>query len=222
MKFKLAIKLSANVFLRSLPALAVLTALSALPVDSLTCLARKRAVSAQGQDSLVWEKPQEVVRQPKKYQKKKPMRGKQTVPLLALRVWVLKRDAELNPVATNPNAVFQIGDRLQLAVQANQNGYLYLVQDDSGSADASLLFPDSRINDGQNFVKKEQRIIVPSNCEEKYNDERGNCWWKVTDKDDNLTIIFSREMLMDIPDNLAPTVNNVKVKRNVIKAISND
>jgi hypothetical protein len=172
--------------------------------------------------TLVWAKPAEVKRQPKPYQPKpaKPRPRIQKVPLLALRMWVLKRDQSLNPVETSPNAIFHLDDRLQIALEVNQDGYLYLVQEKTNADD--VIFPDSRINDGQNYVKKGQKIIIPSNCLAEYNDERGRCWWKINEEDDELTVVFSRTMLLDMPAKLTATAKNVSVEKKTIAALKQD
>jgi len=213
-----AVRTRASAAIKSLLALIIFAVLSVDPMGGLSCLVKREGHIQPNDPSLVWTKPEEVKRQPKKYQKTKPKRVTQTIPVLALRMWVLKRDEALKPVATSPDAVFQIDDRLQLVAQANQNGYLYLVQY-GAAGDAPLLFPDSRINDGQNFVKKEKEIVIPSNCPAENNDENGNCWWRVNDEDDELTVIFSREMLLDIPDNPGPTAKKVRVKRRTVSAL---
>ena len=57
-------------------------------------------------------------------------------PLLALR-WGLKmKDSKGMPKPVHPDHVFQLEDRVQLMVEVNQSGYLYIVQED----DLSMIF----------------------------------------------------------------------------------
>ncbi len=210
-----------RVVVRGLLALILFAGFAVTPADRQV-YSGGRAASAQSDDpSLVWKKPEEVKRAPQNYQKKvsRPKPKTESKPLLALRLWALKRDQSLNPVETSLNATFHVGDRLQLAMQPNQDGYLYLVQESERPGDQPVLFPDSRINDGQNYVKQEQRLVIPSNCRKEYNDERGNCWWQVTKQSDRLTIIFSRAMLLNLPDKLAPTASVAKVNSRALSTI---
>lgn len=204
----------------------LLLAVIALVVAAGFSPGREFSVRGQSDPSLVWKKPETVERKPKVYQKprprpRKPVRVK--APLLTLRWRVIKRDDDLKAVTTNPNAVFQLGDRVQLAIRVNQSGYLYIVRDDlPEQAELPLLFPDSRINDGQNFVKKDQEIILPSNCAAEYNDAKGNCWFMINEEPDEYTVIFSREMLLDLPDKLTKNTGSVKVKQQTINNVTKD
>jgi hypothetical protein len=164
------------------------------------------AVRAQsGDPSLVWTAPVKVTRPAPKPNRRpakpRPKKVVETVPLLSLRWTVLKRDAQLNPQQSNPDALFQIGDRLQLRFTVNQSGYLYIVKN-SDEDEQPLLFPDSRINDGKNFVEKDKPITIPSNCPADFSDAKGNCWFRVTDEPDELTVIFSRDLITDLPEKI--------------------
>lgn len=177
--------------------------------------------------SLMWGKPVQVTRVEKprrtatvprrKATPKKPV--VQLSPLLALR-WSVLKGAWANapdgkkPVSTNPETPFRVNDHLQMVVEVNQDGYLYMIQD----SDLALIFPDARINGGQNAVKKGQQIIIPSNCVKKYQDANGNCWLKVEAKDDDLTLIFSRDRIDDLP-NTADESGAMTVKREALQAL---
>lgn len=180
-------------------------------------IAAKTAGPVQsGDPSLVWTVPVKVTRPtPKPNRKPRKPRPKpvvEKVPLLSLRWGVLKRDEQLNPQPANPDTAFQIGDRVALKFKVNQNGYLYIVKNTDDSDDQPLLFPDSRINGGQNFVRKDQEIIIPSNCPADYNDAKGRCWFKVTDEKDELTLIFSRDLITDLPEKVKEA-KDAKVKK---------
>ena len=77
---------------------------------------------------------------------------------------------------TDSTKEFQTGDKVKLAITANQNGYLYIVNQPEGK-DGVLLFPDLRINKGQNYVVKDQEYSVPSYCQGF--DDPKDCWWQM-------------------------------------------
>jgi hypothetical protein len=183
-----------------------------------------------------WDKPEKIVRVEKPNRtppKPRPKPRKKRVivestPLLALR-WSVRKggwadapDPAKQPKPANPETAFRVNDHLQLVVEVNQDGYLYMIQD----ADLTMIFPDARINNGKNFVKKGQQIIIPSNCDEKYRDAEGkpvvdangNCWFKVADKDDDLTLIFSRDRIDNLP-NSADETGTMTVKNQVLSAV---
>ena len=184
---------------------------------------------ASGQSpSLMWGKPVQVTRvekphrtPPKPRPKPKPHKPVvQVAPLLALRWSVLKGawanapDPAKKGVAANPETAFKVNDHLQLVMEVNQDGYLYMIQD----SDLTMIFPDARINGGKNFVKKGQKIVIPSNCDKSYQDANGSCWFKVEAKDDDLTLIFSRDRIDDLP-NSADENGTVTIKRETLNAL---
>lgn len=178
--------------------------------------------------SLMWGKPVQVTRVEKPRRTPSKPRPKahpkapvvQSVPLLSLRWSILKGnwadapDATKKPGATNPETPFKVNDHVQLVMEVNQDGYLYMIQD----SDLTMIFPDARINGGKNTVKKGQKIVIPSNCDKKYQDANGNCWFKVEAKDDNLTLIFSRDRIDDLP-NSADESGTVTVKPEALMAL---
>lgn len=157
------------------------------------------------------EKPQRTPPKPRpKPAGRKSAPVVEKVQLLSLRWslnkgdWADKPDLTKQPKPVNPEATFKVKDHLQLVAQVNQDGYLYIFQESS----STMIFPDKRINNGQNFVKKDQRIVIPSNCDKSYRtpegkpivDANGNCWFEVSDSDDDLTFIFSRDKIDDLPN----------------------
>jgi|GEM_PF-3221903 hypothetical protein len=61
---------------------------------------------------------------------------------------------------TAASRVFNAGDRFRLAFRTNKDGYLYLLLIGS-SGTGSKLFPNARINDGNNFVRKNIDYLIP-------------------------------------------------------------
>lgn len=167
------------------------------------------------------EKPQRTPPKPRpKPAGRKPAPVVEKVQLLSLRwsihkgAWADAPDPSKNPKPTNPEETYKVGDYLQLDFQVNQDGYLYIIQE----KDLTMVFPDKRINNGQNFVKKDQRIVVPSNCPGEYKDKNGNCWFRVENTDDDLTLIFSRDKIDDLP-NSATDDGTIIVKKDVLTKV---
>lgn len=156
-----------------------------------------------GQDSsLVWDKPVVVKRVAKPTRRVKPHRHiVEHVPLLTLEWRILKRNNDGTSQETNPSSMFHTGDRLRLAVKANQNAYLYIIHHSEGQ-DGSLIFPDSRINNGENYIKKDQEYILPAYCPTPEFEDPNDCWWRITPPSgrEEFTIIFSRDMITNLPN----------------------
>ena len=83
---------------------------------------------------------------------------KGSVPL-GLRYSILKQMGS-SSVEVDPESVFRSGDRIRLSVQANDNGYLYIVLRGS-SGRWSPLFPSKEILSGDNKVKKGGEYEIP-------------------------------------------------------------
>jgi hypothetical protein len=130
-----------------------------------------------------------------------PRRRRVRVPatLLTIEYKVVKSDDDGNPVETSPTTIFQTGDRYQLRIKTNQEGYLHIIAQTDGH-DGEIIFPDSRINNGNNFIRAEKEFTVPSNCGPDQIEKRtGLCWlWMQPPAGKEIfTIIFSREAIPD-------------------------
>ncbi len=158
---------------------------------------------AAGQaDKLTWDKDVQVKRVAKPGRKTvRPRPRVERAPLLTLEYRVMKQAENLSPQETNPQAVFYTGDRLQVGVRVNQDGYLYIIQH-SNNEDGQIIFPDSRINYGRNLLRKNQEHLMPSQCESKYMDESGNCWFWMEPPAGRevFTVIFSRDLITQLDE----------------------
>jgi hypothetical protein len=66
---------------------------------------------------------------------------------------------------TNLINVFPSGSRLRIGVRTNQSGYLYIIRQPSLNEDGEIVFPDVRVNSGQNRISKSyDELILPQNC----------------------------------------------------------
>jgi hypothetical protein len=112
---------------------------------------------------------------------------------LALQWRLMQREKDKTEHETDPGMAYLTGDELRLVCKAEKDGYLYVVHQEEGGK-PYLLFPDSRINNGQNRVAAGEEYNVPAYCPP---DERNpaNCWRQITKKAGRglLIVVFSRE-----------------------------
>src|SRR5438128_1060885 len=109
-------------------------------------------VSVGGQaSSPTWDKPITIKRVTKPGRKSRPHPRIERVPPLTFQWRVIKRANGNLQQETSPYTVFHAGDQVKLAITPNQDGYLYIIHNTEGQ-DGVLQFPDSRINNGQNYV----------------------------------------------------------------------
>ena len=90
----------------------------------------------------------------------------QAVTRLGIRYSILQLSGDkLEEV--DPEKVFRSGDRVQLKVESNEGGYLYLVLCGS-EGEWKLLFPSSKIADGDNRVRARTPLTVPGGDERDF------------------------------------------------------
>jgi hypothetical protein len=113
----------------------------------------------------------------------------------------MKEAEDLTPKETNPGTVFHTGDRIQIKIKPNQEGYLYIIQSTEGE-DGQIIFPDSRIDDGRNLVAKNKEHTIPSICQTRYLDKLGNCWLEMQPPTGReiFTVIFSRDLITELDE----------------------
>ncbi len=163
-------------------------------------------VVAYGQDqAATWDKPQPVQRKekPKRVYHPTPkakVRPKvQLAPLLTVQYRVLIKRADGSIGESSVASRFHVGDQLRLAVTANQEGYLYIVYQKENE-DGLVMFPDSRVQNGENYVPKNKEFILPPvDC--PLPDPAG-CWYTVSDDPakEFFIIVFSRDQILDLPN----------------------
>lgn len=106
----------------------------------------------------------------------------ETLKPLGLRYTIIKRvgsNAEEVPAST----VFRSGDRIQVAVEANEDGYLYIIARGSSGA-WKPLFPSPETEGGSNFITAGKAAIVPSGFVFTFDDQAG---------EEKLFVVFSRK-----------------------------
>jgi len=108
-------------------------------------------------------------------------------PALGLRYTILKKTAE-GQAETEADAVFHAGDRIRLAVETNDDGYLYVVNRGS-SGTWKLLFPSAEIKDGDNRIQHRTRYEIPSGYTFTFDEQPG---------EEKLFIVVSRQPEPDL------------------------
>jgi hypothetical protein len=132
-------------------------------------------------------------------------------PLLTLEWRIMMEGEDLELEEVSPQTIFHTGDRIQLRVKPNQDGYLTIIQNTEGD-EGVVLFPDSRIKNGKNFVKKNQEVIMPSSCDADFKDKNGNCSFELQEPAGReiITLIFSREAIPAVVGRINIVGGNVK------------
>ncbi|HKG23841.1 MAG TPA: DUF4384 domain-containing protein [Blastocatellia bacterium] len=193
-----------------LPAL-MLSALMAHPLP---------AGAAQKNNPLIWAGPVKVKRVSKPYTKPASKLPKvQLVPLLTLQWHLLMRGNGNVRQPVDSNLTFETGDQLKLNVTTNQDGYLYVVNRTAG-APGVVIFPDPRINDGRNDVKKNTDYTLPFYCPSIA--DPMDCWWEMAPPagTEELIVVFSRDRITTLPSEIASAgetvdeniLNNLKAR----------
>lgn len=106
------------------------------------------------------------------------------------------RNAVGDAVRTDPSRTFFAGDRIRVSMEANTDGYLYVFHTENNNA-PTLIFPDSRLNEGDNSIEAHVPYEVPSPFEASE-----NLRWFVFDEKpatERLYIVITREPIPGIP-----------------------
>ncbi len=103
-------------------------------------------------------------------------------PALGLRYAILKKTGDAQ-VETDTNAVFHAGDRIRLAVETNDDGYLYVVSRGS-SGTWKVLFPSPEIKDGDNHIQRRVQYEIPSGYTFTFDEQAG---------EEKLFLVLSRQ-----------------------------
>lgn len=101
---------------------------------------------------------------------------------LGMRYTIVKRvgsSAQEVPVDTS----FRSGDRIQVAVETNENGYLYIIARGSSGAWRPL-FPSPEAGNGSNYITADRVTTVPSGYVFTFDEQAG---------EEKLFLVFSRQ-----------------------------
>ena len=84
-----------------------------------------------------------------------------SAPISKMKVSLIRRDKRGNEESVSPETTFYNDDGVRIRVQADQNGFLYILSRGS-SGKVSMLYPDQRIQGGNNQIVKGQEVRIPT------------------------------------------------------------
>jgi hypothetical protein len=115
---------------------------------------------------------------------------------IALGYTMFMRDVNGRAVRIDPTREFHNGDRIRISLEPNIDGYLYVFHTE-GEGQPEMIFPDARLEGGENWVEAHVPIDVPSTVE---TDERLR-WFQFygNPATEHLFVVMTREPLADVP-----------------------
>jgi len=115
---------------------------------------------------------------------------------IALGYTMFMRDVNGRAVRIDPTREFHNGDRIRISLEPNVDGYLYVFHTE-GAGQPEMIFPDARLEGGENWVEAHVPMDVPSTVE---TDERLK-WFQFYGNaaTEHLFVILTREPLADVP-----------------------
>jgi len=122
--------------------------------------------------------------------------NKVTSRAIALGYTMFMRDVNGRAVRIDPAREFHNGDRIRIALEPNIDGYLYVFHTE-GDGPPEMIFPDARLEAGENWVEAHVPMDVPSTVE---TDERLK-WFQFygNPATEHLFVVLTREPLADVP-----------------------
>ncbi|HEX7723540.1 MAG TPA: DUF4384 domain-containing protein [Pyrinomonadaceae bacterium] len=115
---------------------------------------------------------------------------------IALGYTTFMRDVNGRAVRIDPTREFHNGDRIRISLEPNIDGYLYVFHTEGDGA-PEMIFPDARLEGGENWIEAHVPIDVPSTVE---TDERLR-WLQFygNPATEHLFVVVTREPLADVP-----------------------
>lgn len=133
------------------------------------------------------------------------------VPRIGLGLTLFMRDSNGLAVRTDPDHVFQKGDRVRVLLETNTDGYLYIFNT-TNHGPATMIYPHSELDEGGNYIQAHVPFEIPSSAA-----TAENLRWFAFDEvagSEQLFFVFTREPLKGIPleDELISFCQNSKDK----------
>ncbi|MET0645160.1 MAG: hypothetical protein ABW208_00980 [Pyrinomonadaceae bacterium] len=110
---------------------------------------------------------------------------------LAVQYRLLKVNDNDSQLEVSPVTVFHGGDRLRVAVKADDDVYVFVIHQKGPHQPGSIYFPDTRIG-AQNHVSKGEQLVFPSNCAGNHSPSACSHLIDGRDGQEFFTLIFSR------------------------------
>lgn len=121
------------------------------------------------------------------------------------------RDSNGLAVRTDPEHVFQKGDRVRVLLETNTDGYLYIFNT-TNNGPATMIYPHAELDEGGNYIQAHVPFEIPSSA-----GSAEHLRWFAFDEvagSEQLFFVFTREPLKGIPleDELISFCQNSKDK----------
>lgn len=147
----------------------------------------------------------------RKTQPKKVVRRVTVLPLaIQMRLLLVDEDGKENEIS--PYNQFTTSDRLRLSLKANQRGYLYVIRQSAPDSDGEIIFPTPLVNNGSNYIAANREYILPSNCPKSI--KPLDCALRLLSIEqapqEYFTVIFTRDSLVDLPNDARETRVSLK------------
>ena len=115
---------------------------------------------------------------------------------IGLGYTLFMRDINGRAVRIDPTREFHNGDRIRISLEPNIDGYLYVFHAE-GDGQPEMIYPDTRLEGGENWIEAHVPVDVPSTVE---TDERLK-WFQFygNPATEHLFIVVTREPLADVP-----------------------
>ena len=121
---------------------------------------------------------------------------KRMQPAIGLGYTIFMRDASGRSIRIEPTHEFRTGDRIRLALEPSIDGYLYIFDSEDGGP-PKMIYPDPRLDGGDNWIEAHVPIEVPSSEE---TEERLR-WFEFYGQPggDRIYVVVTREPLPIVP-----------------------
>jgi Domain of unknown function (DUF4384) len=122
--------------------------------------------------------------------------SKNSPPAIGLGYTLFMRDADGRGLRVEPGHEFHNGDRVRISLEPNVDGYLYVFHTENDGA-PEMIYPDSRLDAGDNSIEAHVPLEVPSSEE---SDERLR-WFAFYGNGgtEHLYVVVTREPLSSVP-----------------------
>jgi len=118
------------------------------------------------------------------------------LPRMGIGLTLFMRDSNGLAVRTDPEHVFQKGDRVRVLLETNADGYLYIFNT-TNNGPATMIYPHADLDEGGNYIQAHVPFEIPSSTA---GEERLR--WFAFDEvagSEHLFFVFTREPLKEIP-----------------------
>jgi len=144
-----------------------------------------------------------------------PIRPANAPPPVGLGYTIFKRQPDGSAVRADPSEAFYTGDQIRIMFEPGIDGYLYIIHRE-GANPPKLLFPRKELYKGNNYVRANTAVAIPSEAEPKPEHR----WFVFQESDDlkgraarvveHLTVILSRDELQMDADWILGGINSMK------------